>query len=193
MLKKTFLIVLAMLFLGCQSANYKPIFEYDLKKQQLNFQIDAKTEFQLKVHSFKYQPRHSNKVMNAYTLMDDINSITIEHIHLSIDNDWAGQPRSVYEGFMKQRLGIKYLEVLSREDFGKYEFTTYKVDKKYLLHFVYIWETSKNTFIYDAKGLLYNKLIHKFKPNTDPIDLPTYKKHMKESIVFNNTVYHFFK
>lgn len=192
MLNKFLLFICAILLLGCQTS-YKPVFSYDLKLQRLDFQIDAKTEFQLKVHSFKYQPRHSNKVINAFTLMDDINSITIEHIHLGPDNDWTGLPRSVYEGFMKQRLNIKYLEVLSREDFGNYEFTTYKVNKKHLLYFVYIWESNKNTFIYDAKGLLYKKLIHKFMPNIDPVDLPNYKKQMKESIVFNNAVYHFFK
>ncbi len=192
---KNFLLLFTILFfLGCQS-EHKPLFTYKQDKQQLLFQIDQKMQFQLTARSFKYQLRHGQNVFKAFTLYDDINAIFIEHVQLSPNGGWNGQPRSVYRNFIKEKLRIKSMEVLDRQEMGNYEFTTYKINNKYVLYFVYIWESQRDTFIYDAKGLLYNKLIKKLNPshNTNSLDLPNYGRLFNESLVHYNTIYRYFQ
>ncbi len=192
---KTILLSFMLFFLvGCQT-DHKPLFTYNKTNQQLSFQLDSNTQYDLNVRSFKYQQRYSQNVLNAYTLNDEINAISIEHIQLTGNGAWRGQPRSVYENFIKEKLKIKSMQILSRKEINNYEFTTYKIDDKYLLHFIYIWESQRDTFIYDAKGLLYNKLIKKLNPayEVETYDLSNYSRLFNESLVFYNTIYGYFK
>lgn len=133
----------------------KPKFVVD--SNNLNFLLDSNEYFSYEIDNYNSRTRHSPYVSEAYTLSN--NEIFIEAVKLQIDASWNGHARSVYEGFFKEELKINKMEILKRDEFGSYEFTTYKINDSFIIHLIYIWSAKKNIFIFDAKGKLFTALL----------------------------------
>ena len=57
------------------------------------------------------------------------------------------------------------MELLEKKEFRHYEFLVYKIDEKYILNVIYIYEINKEVFIVDQKGNLYENLLKNFDKN----------------------------
>lgn len=132
-----------------------------LEENDLKFKISSDD------HTFKYtllnietKTRHDAYILEAYTLSAD--DIYLEYIHIDADVSWNGQALSFFISLLKEHIKAKKFELLEKEEFPHYEFLTYKVDDKYILNIIYIYEMHKEVFIIDKKSDLYKKLLKNF-------------------------------
>ncbi len=123
----------------------------------LKFLLNSEEYYSYEVDDYDTKTRHSPYTSEAYTLNNS--EFFLEAVKLQRDSSWRGQPRSIYEGFFKEELKIKKMEILKREEFGHYEFTTYKINDSFIIHLIYIWSVKKDIFIFDAKGKLFTALL----------------------------------
>ena len=87
------------------------------------------------------------------------------------------------------------MKLLEKKEFSHYEFLTYEINDDYILNFIYIYEISKEIFIIDFKGELYENLLRNFQKDYK------YKYEKKEhrlvdlntSLVKNNAIYDYFR
>lgn len=138
-----------------------PLFVFE--SQALKFFLNSDEYYDFPISGYDIKTRHDPFVMEAYTLKN--NDLFLEFIKVHSDSTWNGQPRSLYESFIKSELKLKSLEILEREDIGNYEFTTYRVNNSFILHMIYIWEVNKDIFILDTKGKLFSSILSQLKEN----------------------------
>ena len=121
-------------------------------------------------------------------------NIHVEYIHTDDDVSWNGQALSFFKDLLKENIKAYSMDLLEKKEFRHYEFLVYKIDEKYILNVIYIYEINKEVFIVDQKGNLYENLlknfdknyIYKFEKNkTDFIDL-------NFSLVKNNAMKSYF-
>jgi hypothetical protein len=127
----------------------------------LKFLLQSREYFSYKVYNLSKKARFSSYVLDAYTLSNK--DIFLESVTLNTNSTWAGQPRSIYEDFLKEELKIDSKVLLKRIDIGNYEFSIYKLDDSFIIHFIYIWFHDKNIFIVDSKGELFRELLKELK------------------------------
>ena len=136
-------------------------FVFNADKNLLQFKKldDEYIKFPLE-EGFEIKSRHDSYVIDAYTLKSK--NIFIEYINLDQMASWRGLPRTIYEKFLKEKLKIRTLALLERKDIKNYEFSIFKVDDDFIIHFIYINEGSKDIFLIDTEGKLYTELLYNF-------------------------------
>ncbi len=127
----------------------------------LKFLLRSGDYLSYKTNNLSKKARFSPSVLDAYTLSNK--EIFLESVTINTNFTWSGQPRSIYEDFFKEELNIDSKVLLKRIDIGNYEFSIYKIDDSFILHFIYIWFHDKNIFIVDSKGELFQELLKELK------------------------------
>ena len=137
-------------------------------------------------------------VNDAYTLYSqdsEFGRIGIENINLHSSCSWLGLDQSIYEYFIKKELKLNSFYALERVKINNYEFVTYSINDEYVINMIYIYSVSQSTFILDYKGVLFNTLIKKLKPDFENkySHHPRYNSVLNTSIVNENAFSHYFK
>ncbi len=156
---KKFIIVLISFFLvACN--NVKDNSSFSFKEKLIKFKFDSKEILSFNIDNFIYEPRANQYLQEGYTLKvkDKKLDFFLEYIHISTQSKWNGQARSFYENFLKEKLKLKSLKLLSRFEIKNYEFSTYLLNNNQIIQLVYIWDIYKDTFIFDKNGILFNSL-----------------------------------
>jgi len=138
-----------------------PIFKFEDNK--LFFKLDLEEYFEYELNEYDIKTRHDPFVHEAYTISN--NEIFLEYIRTDANVSWNGQPLSLYEGFFKKKLAIRYLEVIEDREFSNYELKTYRVDDAFIIHMIYVYSVNSELFIIDVKGNLYKDLMQKLNKN----------------------------
>ena len=166
---------------------------FTLEENQLKFKIDSDNFYLFSISNIETKTRHNSYVLETYTLKTD--DLYIEYIHTETSVTWNGQAFSFFLNLIKQDLKIKDMKLLEKKEFSHYEFLTYEINDDYILNFIYIYEISKEIFIIDFKGELYENLLRNFQKDYK------YKYEKKEhhlvdlntSLVKNNAIYDYFR
>lgn len=166
---------------------------FSLEENELKFKIDSDNFYLFPISNIEIKTRYDSYVLDAYTMTS--NQVYVEYIHTDMDVSWNGQALSFFTSLLKYDLKIKAMTLLEKKEFNHYEFLTYKIDDKYILNLIYIYEMSKEVFIIDLRSELYENLLrnfekdykYKFDKNEElSLDLNT-------SIVKNNAIYGYFR
>lgn len=166
---------------------------FSLEENELKFKIDSDNFYLFPISNIETKTRHNSYVLETYTLKTD--DLYIEYIHTETSVTWNGQAFSFFLNLIKQDLKIKDMKLLEKKEFSHYEFLTYEINDDYILNFIYIYEISKEIFIIDFKGELYENLLRNFQKDYK------YKYEKKEhhlvdlntSLVKNNAIYDYFR
>lgn len=166
---------------------------FSLEENDLRFKITSDYSFKYPISNIETKTRHNSYVLETYTLKTD--DLYIEYIHTETSVTWNGQAFSFFLNLIKQDLKIKDMKLLEKKEFSHYEFLTYEINDDYILNFIYIYEISKEIFIIDFKGELYENLLRNFQKDYK------YKYEKKEhhlvdlntSLVKNNAIYDYFR
>ena len=165
---------------------------FSLEENELKFKIDSDTFYKFPILNIETKTRYDSYILDAYTLKAD--NIHLEYIHTDNDISWNAQALSFFKDLLKESINAYSMDLLEKKEFRHYEFLVYKIDEKYILNVIYIYEINKEVFIVDQKGNLYENLlknfdknyIYKFEKNkTDFIDL-------NFSLVKNNAMKSYF-
>ena len=165
---------------------------FSLEENELKFKIDSDTFFKFPILNIETKTRYDSYILDAYTLKAD--NIHLEYIHTDNDTSWNAQALSFFKDLLKESINPYSMDLLEKKEFRHYEFLVYKIDEKYILNVIYIYEINKEVFIVDQKGNLYENLlknfdknyVYKFEKNkTDFIDL-------NFSLVKNNAMKSYF-
>ncbi|MFA6742000.1 MAG: hypothetical protein WCR78_11000 [Arcobacteraceae bacterium] len=165
---------------------------FSLEENELKFKIDSDTFFKFPILNIETKTRYDSYILDAYTLKAD--NIHLEYIHTDNDTSWNAQALSFFKDLLKESINPYSMDLLEKKEFRHYEFLVYKIDEKYILNIIYIYEINKEVFIVDQKGDLYENLlknfdknyVYKFEKNkTDFIDL-------NFSLVKNNAMKSYF-
>lgn len=165
---------------------------FSLEENELKFKIDSDTFYKFPILNIETKTRYDSYILDAYTLKAD--NIHLEYIHTDNDISWNAQALSFFKDLLKESINPYSMDLLEKKEFRHYEFLVYKIDEKYILNVIYIYEINKEVFIVDQKGNLYENLlknfdknyIYKFEKNkTDFIDL-------NFSLVKNNAMKSYF-
>ena len=159
----------SFLFSGCATNSYV------LNEDSLSFN-STKTSQNLAIlkvdnNSIKYNS--SSCASNTYTIKQNFNQygeLNIENIELKTNCVWNGLSRGFYEGFFKEKAKIDSMKLIKRFDIENYEFSQYKINDKYLLNLVFIWNATESTFIIDTKGKFSSTLLEKLS-STKNLDI----------------------
>ena len=165
---------------------------FSLEENELKFKIDSDTFFKFPILNIETKTRYDSYILDAYTLKAD--NIHLEYIHTDNDTSWNAQALSFFKDLLKESINPYSMDLLEKKEFRHYEFLVYKIDEKYILNIIYIYEINKEVFIVDQKGDLYENLlknldknyVYKFEKNKmDFIDL-------NFSLVKNNAMKSYF-
>lgn len=168
----------------------RPVFSFD--NNQLTFKIDSDRFYSYSLDNYETKTRHDSYTYEAYTIKSE--NIFVEYINTDPDVQWEGAPESLFFSLIKEKLFIKKSELLESYEFPQFEFTTYKMDDKYILNFIHIDEIDKNIFIIDLDGELYSNLLSSLKRDYKY----TYEKNgplgldLNLSLVKENAFYNYF-
>ena len=80
---------------------------YKFEDNKLIFKIESEEFFYYDLGKYEIKTRHDSYVLEAYTLQN--NDISLEHVRLDNNSEWNGQALSLYEGFIKEKLGTKVI------------------------------------------------------------------------------------
>lgn len=165
---------------------------FSLEENELKFKIDTDTFYKFPILNIETKTRYDSYILDAYTLKAD--NIHLEYIHTDNDTSWNAQALSFFKDLLKESINASSMDLLEKKEFRHYEFLVYKIDEKYILNIIYIYEINKEVFIVDQKGDLYENLlknldknyVYKFEKNKmDFIDL-------NFSLVKNNAMKSYF-
>lgn len=191
---KYIFIVLVLFFAGCQME--PTTFQYNNKKQLMSFYLNDEM-FNVKLKNPFYQNRFDQCTSDAYTLYSqdsEFGRIGIENINLHVTCSWTALDQSIYEYFIKKELKLKSFYALERVPIKNYEFVTYSINDEYVINMIYIYSVTQSTFILDYKGVLFDTLINKLKPDFENKykKYPRYNNVLNTSIVNENIFFHHF-
>lgn len=155
---------------------------YKFENNQLHFKLKTDEYFDYDLENYEMKTRHDPYALEAYTIRT--NNIFLEYIRLDNNASWNGQPLSIYQGFLKEKLNIKDFELLEKEEINNYNFKTYKIDKSFILHIIYIYTSISDIIIIDTSGNLYKNLLSKL----DEKYLYKFDKEEKGSVNFNISI-----
>ncbi len=166
---------------------------FTLENNQLKFLLGSDNFYLYDLNQYDMKTRHDPYALEAYTLKNS--EIHLEFIKTDISASWKGQPRSLYEGLLKEKLSLKSMELLERFEIDRYEFSTYKINDAFVFHFIYIWESQKNVFVIDTQGNLYKALLSQLKSDyVDSFeDMEKGNVNFDISLVKNNAFEYYFK
>ena len=136
----------------------RPIFSFE--DNNLSFKISSENFYLYELDNYETKTRHDSYTVEAYTIESD--NIFIEYIHTHSDVQWRGLPSSLYQEFLKDRLGFKTMDILEKKEYENFDFYTFKIDNHFILNFIYIYELNKDVFILDVKSELYENLLKNF-------------------------------
>lgn len=165
---------------------------FSIEENELKFKIDSENFYKFPITNIETKTRHDSYVLEAYTLSAD--NLYIEYIHTPSDISWNGQALSFYKDLFKDSLKIKSLDLIEKREFSHYEFLVYKIDYKFIVNVIYIYEINKDIFIIDIKGELYENLLkifdktYEYRFEKNPIDY----KNLNFSLVKNNAMKSYF-
>ena len=152
---------------------------FSLENDQLQFVLDNDKTVRYDLNQYDMKTRHDPYSFDSYTLRNS--DIHLEYIHRDHNTDWNGFSRGFYESLLKEKLKLKSLESIKREEFGNFEFSTYRVNDSFIIHLIFIWETHKDIFIVDTKGKLFSSLMSALKQDYEY----EYKDQEKGSVNFD--------
>lgn len=130
---------------------------YKFQDNKLYFKTELEDYFEYELGEYDLKTRHDPFVYEAYTI--STKEIFLEFLKTDSNASWNGQPLSLYEGFFKKKLGIKYLEPIENKEISNYVFKTYRVNDSFILHMIYVYGSSSELFLIDTKGNLYKELL----------------------------------
>lgn len=136
---------------------------YKFEDNKLHFKVKSEELYEYELELYDMKTRHDPFVLEAYTLNSQ--NVFLEYIRTDANAQWHGQPLSVYEGFFKEKLNIKELKTLEKNEIDHYVFKTYKVDDSLILHMIYIYGSCLDIMIWDTKGDLYKQLLFRVDGN----------------------------
>lgn len=145
---------------------------YRFENNSLCFKLPDGNFYEYPVEDYDIKTRHDPYIIHAYTLKTK--ELFLEHIKNDQSTQWNGQALSLYKGFLRDKLKIKELNLLEKKEIGNYTFKIYEIDESFIIHIIYIFGSSSDTIIIDAKGSLYKGLRQKIEP------LYEYKYEQKE-------------
>ncbi|QDF28459.1 hypothetical protein [Halarcobacter anaerophilus] len=134
---------------------------YKFENNRLCFKLKNNDFYEYPVEDYDIKTRHDPYIIHAYTLKTK--ELFLEYIKDDQNTQWNGQALSLYEGFIKDKLKIKELTLLEKKEIDNYLFKIYEVDESFIIHIIYIFSSSSNTIIIDAKGDLYKNLRQKLE------------------------------
>lgn len=155
-----------------------PIFSFD--ENELKFQINTHEMLSYKLENFDYKTRHDPYTIEAFTIKNQ--DIFLEYIRLDNDCAWNTDAYGAYKSFFKDKLKLDSMNLLEEQKFENYTLSSYKINNLFVLHFIYIFEMYKDTFIIDTKGDLYHKLLTCLKEENEEY---LYAKEKKMDIAFD--------
>lgn len=166
---------------------------FSLEENDLKFKITSDSFYRYTLHNIDIKTRYDSYIYEAYTLK--ANNIFLEYIHTYNDVVWNVQAFSAFLSLLKDTLKCDSFERVENKTYSKYEFSVYKVNDEFYLHFIYISEIEKETFIIDMQGELYESLLknfdkkysYKFK-KSENLNL-----NINISLVKNNAINEYFK
>ncbi len=143
--------------------NFKPLSRpyFSLEENVIKFKISTDTFYKYNFDYIETKTRHDSYVLEAYTI--DTGDLHIEYIHTDEDVSWNGQALSFLASLIKDNLKVDEMKLLEKKDFNHYTFLTYRIDNKYNLNIIYIYEEHREVFIVDTKGDLYENLLKAFQ------------------------------
>ena len=133
---------------------------FSLEENELKFKIDSDTFYKFPILNIETKTRYDSYILDAYTLKAD--NIHLEYIHTDNDISWNAQALSFFKDLLKESINAYSMDLLEKKEFRHYEFLVYKIDEKYILNVIYIYEINKEVFIVDTKGELYENLLKNF-------------------------------
>lgn len=152
---------------------------FKFENNQLCFKLKNDEFYEFDLVDYEIKTRHDSYIIEAYTLSTQ--RIFLEYIRLDSNTNWKGQPLSLYEKFLKEKLKIKELNVLEKKQINSYTFKTYKVDDDFVLHIIHISTVMDEVLIIDTKGDLYKNLLFRL----DGKYIYKYDKEKKGNVNFN--------
>jgi len=162
---KTVKILFLLFFIvGCSTKNGS-IYKLD-NKHSLTLGKTVNPTF-INLNNSKLRYHNISRCIDlSYTLKGEdlkYGNIFIEYIDLYQNCHWNGLPSGFFISNLKQQLKIDDIEIVENYEIDGYDFTTLKIDNDSFLSVIYIYSSSKDIFILDYKGVLYDKLLKSFK------------------------------
>ena len=192
-MNKLFLALLSFVFLGCQGQPFESLVKYDEQRGVITFNInDQKIESHNQTGPVK---NWGGELVQRGFILDNSN-VFMEYIRLRQAATWSGHPKSLYHNLIKEKLSLKSLDILNKQEYNNYEFITYQVNKKEILYLIYVWQPNTNVFIFDKKGNIFKALLAKFNPIyvNEWENEPTYQLSFNYGLIRENTFKrHFYK
>lgn len=165
------IVFISMFLTGC--ASIYSAFNYSKKDKVTQFQISKEIKYKYKVEDARYKIKPERCVDDAFTLEVKAlkSDLMIEHIGLNFDCSWYGLPRSMYTGFIKDKINAQRMELIQRIEINEYEFSIFKTDKHCIIYLLSISQNKNTTFIVDKTGDFFNDLLLKLNPNHEVMKL----------------------
>lgn len=157
-----------------------PTFKFEDNK--IHFKLKNDDYFIYDLGEYEIKTRHDSYVLEAYTLIT--NNIFLEYVRLDNNASWRGQSLSIYEGFLKEKLNIKKLEIIENKEINNYTFKVCKIDESFIFHIVYTYTSVSDIIIIDTSGKLYKDLLHRL----DGHYIYGYENEEKGSVNFNISI-----
>lgn len=132
---------------------------YKFENNRLYFKLKNNDFYEYLLDDYDVKTRYDPYVIHAYTLKTQ--NIYLEYIKDDPNTQWNGQALSLYEGFLTEKLKIKDFTLLEKKEIENYTFKIYEIDESFIIHIIYIYGSSSNIIIIDAKGNLYKNLREK--------------------------------
>jgi hypothetical protein len=117
-----------------------------------------------------------------------------EYIDLNRSCKWNGMQRGFFVDLFKSTLKLQNMKVVERVDYSNYEFTTYLIDDKYYLNFVYKYSIYEDLFIVDYDGKFFDEKIKEFDKNYENkfLSKPRFISNYSNSLVKMNILNSYF-
>ena len=166
---------------------------FSLEENELKFKIDSDTFYKFPILNIETKTRYDSYILDAYTLKAD--NIHLEYIHTDNDTSWNAQALSFFKDLLKESINPYSMDLLEKKEFRHYEFLVYKIDEKYILNIIYIYEIDKEIFIVDSKGELFEGLLKNFEKDYK-YEFERNKKlnlTLNTSVVRNNAIQGYFR
>lgn len=157
--KSFLLLTLSLFFYGCSI----PSSTLQNNKLHFNDKKSNKKLLTLNIDKDAKTTQFDKCTIDAYTINTvdkDYGDLFIENIDLKSNCDWDGLGRGQFIYYFKKNMKIDHMKLIKRIDIGNYEFSQYLLDNRCTVNIIYIWGSTKSTFILDKSGKLTNGLLN---------------------------------
>lgn len=153
----------------------------------------------IKFDTSKYEDQYFYKcVDDSYTILGNnqtYGDLFVEYIRLSMNCKWNGVPDGFLISNIRAKLKLDNLEIVENYEINGYSFNTIKTDNNEYFSLIYDYNASRDIFIIDYKGLLYDKLLKSFKSDykSKYLNEKRLTKRYEDSLVRKNLLENYFE